>query len=66
MKDEKKASAVAFLKAAIAYYASLGVTIERVMTDNVSCYRSRAFARACKKFGLKHIRTKTGPRSKWR
>jgi len=58
MKDEKKASAVAFLKAAVAYYASLGVTIERVMTDNGSCYRSKAFARACKKLGLKHIRTK--------
>jgi hypothetical protein len=36
MKDEKKASAVAFLKAAVAYYASLGVTIERDMTDNGS------------------------------
>ena len=58
MKDEKKGSAVAFLKAAVAYYVSLGVTIERVMTDNGSCYRSRAFARACKKLRLKHIRTK--------
>ncbi len=38
MKDEKKESAVAFLKAAVAYYASLGVKVERVMTDNGSCY----------------------------
>jgi len=58
MKDERKTSAVAFLKAAIAYYASLGVTIERVMTDNGSCYRSKVFAKACKKLGLKHLRTK--------
>ena len=58
MKDEKKESAVAFLKAAVAYYASLGVRIERVMTDNGSCYRSKAFARTCKFLGLKHIRTK--------
>jgi len=58
MKDERKASAVAFLKAAVAYYASLGVKIERVMTDNGSCYRSRAFARACKRLGLKHIFTR--------
>jgi transposase InsO family protein len=58
MKDERKASAIAFLKAAIAYYASLGVTIERVMTDNGPCYKSFAFRRACKKLGLKHIRTK--------
>jgi transposase InsO family protein len=58
MKDEKKESAVAFLKAAVAYYASLGVRTERVMTDNGSCYRSKAFARTCKMLGLKHIRTK--------
>jgi transposase InsO family protein len=57
-KDERKASAVAFLKAAVAYYASLGVEVLRVMTDNGSCYRSRAFAKACKRLGLKHIRTK--------
>ena len=55
MKDERKESAVAFLKAAVAYYASPGVTIERVMTDNGSCYRSKAFARACKRLALKHI-----------
>jgi transposase InsO family protein len=58
MPDERKRSAVAFLKAAIAYYASLGVRVERVMTDNGSCYRSRAFARACKRLKLKHIRTR--------
>jgi transposase InsO family protein len=58
MKDEKKRSAVAFLKAAIAYYASLGVSVQRVMTDNGSCYRSQAFARACKQLRIRHIRTK--------
>ena len=51
-------SAIVFLKAAVAYYASLGIKVERVMTDNGSCYRSRAFARACKKLGLRHIRTR--------
>jgi transposase InsO family protein len=34
------------------------VTVQRVMTDNGSCYRSRAFAGACKRLKLKHIRTK--------
>src|SRR5882672_5828503 len=43
LPDEKKESAIAFLKAAVAYYASLGVSIARVMTDNGSCYRSKAF-----------------------
>lgn len=58
MKDEKKESAVVFLEAALAYYKSLGVTVERVMTDNRSCYRSNAFARACAKHKLRHLRTK--------
>jgi transposase InsO family protein len=56
--DERKTSACAFLKAAVAYYASLGIRVQRVMTDNGSCYRSRAFGRACKRLGLKHIRTR--------
>src|SRR5246500_2687097 len=58
MKDEKKGCAIAFLKAAVGYYASLGVTVQRVMTDNGSCYKSFAFQKACKRLGLKHIRTK--------
>jgi transposase InsO family protein len=56
--NEKKRSATTFLKAAVAYYKSLGVTVARVMTDNGSCYRSKAFARTCKRLKLKHIRTK--------
>lgn len=56
--DEKAVSAVAHLKAAVAWYASLGVTVTRVMTDNGSCYKSRDFAKACKSLKLKHIRTK--------
>ena len=49
---------MAFLKAAVASYKSLGVRIERVMTDNGSCYKSFAFATACKRLKIKHIRTK--------
>jgi transposase InsO family protein len=58
MPNEKKESATAFLKAALAYYKSLGVTVARVMTDNGSCYRSCDFRHACCDLGLKHIRTK--------
>jgi transposase InsO family protein len=58
MPDEKKESATAFLKAALAYYQSLGVTVARVMTDNGSCYRAFDFRDACRDLGLKHIRTK--------
>jgi transposase InsO family protein len=58
LPDERKQSAVAFLMAAIAYYRSLGVTVAQVMTDNGSCYRSKAFRKSCQDFRLKHIRTK--------
>ena len=58
LPDEKKESAVAFLRAAVAYLASLGVAVQRVMTDNGSCYRSKAFRKACADLGLKHIRTR--------
>ena len=58
LADEKQGSAIAFLQAAVAYYASLGVTVARVMTDNGACYKSKAFARVCRALGLNHIRTK--------
>jgi transposase InsO family protein len=58
LPNERKESAVAFLKAAVGYYQSLGVTVARVMTDNGSCYLSKAFRRACRDLGLKHIRTR--------
>lgn len=58
MPDQRKESAVAFLEAAVAYYASLGVKVQRVMTDNGSCYRAKTFRVACKRLGLGQIFTK--------
>jgi transposase InsO family protein len=58
MSSEKKRSATAFLKEALDYYDSLGVKVERVMTDNGACYKSFAFRRTCQRLGLKHVRTK--------
>lgn len=55
MANQRKESAVAFLEAAVAYYARFGVRVERVMTDNGSCYRSSAFRDACKRLGLRQI-----------
>lgn len=57
-RDQTAGSAIAHLDAAVAWYARLGVRVERVMTDNGSCYRSHAFARACRRLGLKHIFTR--------
>jgi transposase InsO family protein len=52
------ADAVTFLKAAVAYYKSLGITVTRVMTDNGGCYLGFAFREACKELRLKHVRTR--------
>src|SRR6201988_1060095 len=56
--NQRKESAVAFLEAAVAYFAKLGIQVQRVMTDNGSCYRSKAFRAACKRLGLRQIFTK--------
>jgi transposase InsO family protein len=54
LSDEEADSATAFLRAAVAYYAGLGVQIREIMTDNGGCYRSRLFAQACRDLGLRH------------
>jgi transposase InsO family protein len=58
LPNQKKRSAIDFLKEALAYYQRLGIKVQRVMTDNGSCYTSFAFRRACQRLGLRHIRTK--------
>jgi transposase InsO family protein len=52
--DETQASVVAFLQAALAYYARLGIQFTALLTDNGPAYRSRAMAAACRALGLKH------------
>jgi len=52
--DECRASAVQFLENTVAYFRSLGVRVRRVLTDNGSAFRSKAFANACRRLGLKH------------
>ena len=54
LPDERSRSAVEFLHAAVAYYRSLGVCIRRLLTDNGSCYRSRAFRQTCRRLGIRH------------
>ncbi len=50
LDDERKDSAVAFLQAAVAHYATLGVKIKRQLTDNgpaiQTCLREWAYGRA--------------------
>jgi transposase InsO family protein len=58
LPDERKASAVPFLERAIAWFARQGVTVERVMTDNGSAYRSHPWRHACGALELRHLRTR--------
>jgi transposase InsO family protein len=58
LPDEEGVSACAFLRAAVAYYAGLGVTIREVLTDNGVCYRARRFAETCAALGIRHLRTR--------
>lgn len=55
--DEKKETAAAFWIRAAAFFAAHGITVKAVLTDNGSCYRSRAFAAALGPH-LKHRRTR--------
>ena len=58
LADEKAATAVGFLRRAVAFYRRHGITVERVMTDNGSAYRSAVHAIACRALGIRHLRTR--------
>jgi transposase InsO family protein/transposase-like protein len=58
LPDEKASTAVAFLRRALAFYQRHGITVERVMTDNGSAYRSTIHALACRALGVRHLRTR--------
>jgi transposase InsO family protein len=58
LPDERKASAVAFLERAVGWFEGHGVTVERVMTDNGSAYRSHHWRHACGALALRHLRTR--------
>ena len=56
--DERKDSAVDFLKTTVARFASQGVRIKRLSTDNGPAYRSRLFNNTCQALGIKHTYTR--------
>ena len=58
LDDERATTAVGFLRRAIAHYASYGITVQRLLTDNGSAYRSTVHAIACRTLGLRHLRTR--------
>jgi transposase InsO family protein len=56
--DEKATTAIGFLRRAIAFYESHGMTVRELLTDNGSAYRSAIHAIACKTIGIRHLRTR--------
>ena len=58
LADEKAATAIAFLRRAVAFYRRHGIEVERVLTDNGSPYRSTVHALACRALGIRHLRTR--------
>ena len=56
--DEKAATAIGVLRRAVAWFAERGVTVERVLSDNGSAYRSHVWADACAELSIRHKRTR--------
>jgi len=58
LDDEKGSTAAGFLRRAVRFFRRWGIRVERVLTDNGSCYRAVVHALACKKLGIRHLRTR--------
>jgi transposase InsO family protein len=58
LADEKAVTAVGFLRRAIAHFNSYGITVEALLTDNGSPYRSTVHAIACRALSIRHLRTR--------
>jgi transposase InsO family protein len=58
LADEKGDTAAGFLRRAVAWFRSMGITVERVISDNGACYISAVHAAACRELGLRHLRTR--------
>jgi transposase InsO family protein len=58
LPDEKATTAVGFLRRAVAFYERHGMSVEELITDNGSPYRSAVHALACRLLGIRHLRTR--------
>jgi hypothetical protein len=58
LSDERALTAVGFLRRAVAHFASHGITVQRLITDNGNAYRSAVHAIACRTLGIRHLRTR--------
>ncbi len=58
LADEQKPTVIGFLSRAVAWFNGQGIECRRVMSDNGPAYVSKAFAKACRILGMRHIRTR--------
>ena len=58
LANEQAETAAGFLRRAVAWFASVGVAVTRVLSDNGACYRSNAHALACLRLGIRHLFTR--------
>jgi transposase InsO family protein len=58
LPDQRATTAIGFLHRAIAFYGRYGINVERVLTDNGSAYVSALHALACRRLGIRHLRTR--------
>jgi len=56
--DEKATTAIGFWRRARTFFEGYGITIERVLSDNGSCYRSAAWGAELVAAAISHTRTK--------
>jgi hypothetical protein len=58
LTDEKASTAIGFLRRAVQFFERHGMTVEQLLTDNGSPYRSTIHAIACRTLGIRHLRTR--------
>jgi transposase InsO family protein len=58
LPDQRGETAVSFLERALRSFLKRRIRVERLLTDNGSCYVARRFRQACKRHGLRHLRTR--------
>jgi transposase InsO family protein len=58
LTDEKATTAIGFLRRAVRYFESYGMSVEQLLTDNGSPYISKIHAIACRTLGIRHLRTR--------
>jgi len=58
LPNEKGPTTAAFLERALCHFASLGVGVQRILTDNAMTYRSRSFRRVADEHGIALKRTR--------